>query len=77
MAAAHPSPVRAARSAHGPWSDPSASAATTAFDEVFCNINLGIISVNRALMLAGSQPENEHKKKKKRLGAEGARGKGL
>lgn len=66
MAAAHPSPVRAARSAHGPWSDPSASAATTAFDEVFCNINLGIISVNRALMLAGSQPENEHKKKKKK-----------
>lgn len=66
MAAAHPSPVRAARSAHGPWSDPSASAATTAFDEVFCNINLGIISVNRALMLAGSQPENEHTKKKKK-----------
>lgn len=48
----------AARSAHGPRSDPSASVATTAFDEAFCNINLGIISVNRALMLAGSQPEN-------------------
>lgn len=73
MAAAHP--VCAARSAHGSRSDPSASVATTGFDEAFCNINLGMISVNRALMLAGSQPENL--KKKKRLGAEGARGKGL
>lgn len=67
------SSVCAARSVQGPRSDPSASVATTGFDEVFCNINLGIISVNRVLMLAGSQPENE----KKRLGAEGARGKGL
>lgn len=53
------SPVCAARSAHGPRLDTSASVATKSFDEVFCNINLGITFVNRALMLAGSQPKKK------------------
>ena len=66
------SPVCAARSAHGSRLDTSASVATTSFDEVFCNINLGMASVNRALLPAGSQPTNN-----KRPRAEGARGKGL
>lgn len=49
----------AARSAHGPQLDTSASVATKSFDEVFCNINLGITSANRALKLAGSQPKKK------------------